>query len=149
MGRRRADLGRLADPGNDVVGQIDQHVFQFMGGQGGKGRFGLFRPVSRIALCCRQRIVFAQKHQRMVEIALFLFALFNGAHPKRALGLIGFGNGLDHWQGQFALAEIVADVFARGPCIALIIQQIVNDLEGDAKRVPIVCLLYTSDAADE
>ena len=67
-----------------------------------------------------------------------LAALFDGAHPKLALLGIGLGHGLDHRQGQLAFAEIIADVLAGCIGLSLIIQQVIDDLKGNAQGVAIV-----------
>ena len=78
-----------------------------------------------------------QQGERMVEITLALITLFDGAFPEGALVVIRRGHGLDHRQGQLAFAEIVPDILSGGCGIALVIQQIIDDLKRDAKRVPV------------
>ena len=74
----------------------------------------------------------------MLQVAILLPPLLDGADPEGAFLGIGAGHGLDDRQGQLALAEIVADVLAGGLGVALHVEQVIDDLEGDAQRVAIV-----------
>ena len=74
----------------------------------------------------------------MVEVAVVLAALLDGARPERALLAIGLRDRLDDRQGQLAFAEIVADILAGRLRVALVIEQVIDDLERDAKRVAVI-----------
>ena len=79
-----------------------------------------------------------QKHERVIEIAIALVAFLNRALPKGAFFCIGQGHRFDHWQCQFAFAEIIAHVLACGGRHALVVKQIIDDLKGDPERVAVV-----------
>jgi hypothetical protein len=124
-------------------------------GEGGERGFRLRRPAERVGAGGVQRAVAVQEREGMVEIALLLPALLDGAGPEGALLGVGGGDGLDERQRQLALAEVVARVFARGGGVAGIVEQVVDDLEADAERVAIAAQggadrvgLAGDDAAD-
>ncbi len=81
--------------------------------------------------------MFRDQFQRMVEVALALVALSDGALPESAFFVTCRRDRLDDREGQFALAEIVAKVLAGGAGVAAIVEQVVGDLEGDAERVAV------------
>ena len=72
-----------------------------------------------------------------LEVPFPVAGLADRAFPERALVDGGGGDGLDDGERQLALPEIVPDVLAGGARVALPVEQIVGDLEGDAERVAV------------
>ena len=81
--------------------------------------------------------MFVQQCQCHVQITILLLAFFDSAFPKRVSLGVGFSNGFDHRQCQLTFAKIVTDVFACRRRLSLIIEQVVDNLEGDAQRITI------------
>lgn len=113
-----------------------QHVAHVMGGQGGDRGFGLIGPGNRLGAGGFHRAVFGQQRQGVLQIALGLVALFDGALPERPFVGIGQRHRFDHRQGQLTLAEIIADVLARRGSIAAVVQQVIDDLKGNSQASP-------------
>ena len=62
-------------------------------------------------------------------------AFLDGAAYQAGLGFGALAHGVDQRQGRFAFGQVVADVLAEGLGVALVIQQIVDQLEGNAQVV--------------
>ncbi len=73
----------------------------------------------------------------MVQIAVFLTAFLDRAGPECAFIGIGGGHRADHRQGQFAFAEIVANVLAGG-LGAAVIQEVIDDLERYTQGIAVI-----------
>jgi hypothetical protein len=69
-------------------------------------------------------------------------ACFDGLLNERSLFCRPFLHGQNKWQGSFAFPQIVAEVFAHFGGIALVIQNIVNDLKSSAQGLTIVCASF-------
>ena len=78
-----------------------------------------------------------QKGERLFQVALALVALLDRADPEGAFLRIGGGHGADHGQGELPFPEIVTDILARISADPAVIQQVIDDLEGNAERVTI------------
>ena len=78
-------------------------------------------------------VVALDQHLRLLEIAVALVELLDGALPEFAVDGAAAQEGQDHRQGDLALAEIVADGLAELGLAAGIVERIVDQLEGDAE----------------
>ena len=73
----------------------------------------------------------------MGEIAVALVTIAHDAIPEPAVFGIARFTRVDHRQGEFAFAEVVADALADDGSEAAIVQQVIDDLEGAAEAAAI------------
>ena len=80
-----------------------------------------------------QRAVLGHQPNGVIEVGIADLAALQRPDPEFALAVIAAAEGQHDRQGDLAFAEIVADVLAELCGLAAIVQDVVNELEGDAQ----------------
>src|SRR5215472_15413090 len=81
----------------------------------------------------REGAVGAQEPDRVVEVALLLLQVLERAAPEALLLLVAAAEGQHDRQRDLALAEVVADGLAKLGLARRIVEEVVDQLEGDAE----------------
>src|SRR5579883_1950157 len=112
--------------------RVEQRALPGRGGEQLQGVAGHRAIVSRALDRVFEGAVLFQHRERGLEVAVGDVALLQSSPPKVALGRRAASERQDDRQRDFALAEIVADIFAELGGGAAIIERVVDELEGEA-----------------
>ena len=102
----------------------------------GKIEIASIRPVGKVARPLArvfQRVVLADQVDRVGKIIVRAAVTDDRVLPELALVLVAAGIGEDHRQGHLALAEVVALILAHFGSVRIVVDRIVDQLEGNAE----------------
>ena len=103
-----------------------------------KRRDGLFAITPGAGDGLPDRVVFRHQRHGGGKIGVLLIAFFQHAPPETAFFFRTAREGEQNGQGDFALAEIITHGLAKGGLIGGVIQRVIHQLEGNAKRAAII-----------
>src|SRR5690606_15116523 len=123
----------LVCAGDGEAAQLDQRVAVFTGWQRVQAGDGAFGVVTGESCGVIQGAGSVDRSPDAFQV--FDTAFLNGVAYQGGLLLGAFTHGVDQRQGRLAFGKVVADVLAQTGGVALVVEQVVDQLEGDAQVV--------------